>query len=123
MRPFPRSGAWFLVLVAIAGLGLHSALAAANVVPRSRAGDGRRAVSGYVVSQVRHTLSPSDPSRIAVTRFRLNRRANEAYARYPSATTTWTPCVLTGGGRNATCTHTTPVPITAVTSLRVAAAL
>jgi hypothetical protein len=122
MRPFSPtiSGLSAIMLVA---LGLHGALTASGVVSTSRAGDGQRAVSGFRITQIRPTLSPSDPSTVSTVRFRLDRVTAQAYVQFPTVSATWTSCALTGGGRDATCTPATPVPVAAITRLRVASAV
>ena len=118
MRQLSRSGA-ILGVFAVLALGLHTALAASNAVPRSRAGIGSRAVSGYTVSNVRYTLSAADPTRFGTIRFRLSATPRETFARFPASSPTWTKCSL--AGRNATCALAAPVPVAAATSLEVAA--
>jgi hypothetical protein len=121
MRPFSPTLSGFCVILLVA-LGLHGALAASGTVSTSRAGDGRRAVSGFRITQVRYALSTTDPSKAGVVRFRLDRVTTQAWAQFPTASTAWTACALTGGGRDATCTPASPVPLAAVSRLRVASA-
>jgi hypothetical protein len=112
-----------LSAILLAALGLHGALAASGVVATSRAGDGQRVVSGFRITQVHPSLAPSDPTKVATVRFRLDRVTAQAFVQFPTVSATWTSCALTGGGRDATCTPSSPVPVAAVTRLRVASAV
>jgi hypothetical protein len=119
MRPSSRT-LLALVAVAVLALSLHTAFAASNAVPTSRAGLGQRAVSGFNVTAITWTLDAADPSRAAAVRFRVTPAPAQVYAQFPLSSLTWRTCTLVGA--NATCALAPTLPVAAVTSLRVAAA-
>ncbi len=80
------------VLLGALGGGVASAFTASNTVTSSYAGEGVGAVSGYVVSDVHYTLSPSlnpvegNDANVSGVTFTLNHAASQAgYALYDAS--------------------------------------
>jgi hypothetical protein len=108
-----------LVLVVLLLL-VGTAFAASNSVGASRAGNGRGAISGYVISDVRWTMEPANPANMILVRFTLDRPANQVLVRFsPSAA--WRSCFILAG-TTAFCVLIPTVPIASIASLEVASA-
>ena len=118
MRPSSRT-LLALVAVAVLALSLHTAFAASNTVPTSRAGLGQRAVSGFDVTAITWTLDAGDPSQVSTVRFRVTPAPARVYAQFPPSSLAWRTCTLVGA--NATCALAPTLPVAAVARLRVAA--
>ncbi len=61
-----------IIIVMFAVAGAASALAAANTVPDSKAGDGSGNITGYVVSSIHYNLNGTTPSNIDSVTFNLD---------------------------------------------------
>jgi hypothetical protein len=61
-----------IVIVTLAIAGAASALAAANTVPASHAGDGANTVAGYTVSAIHYTLNAATPTNVDQISFTLS---------------------------------------------------
>ena len=83
--------------VALAVLGL----AASNVVPSTRAGDGGGAISGYTVSNVAYTLDSANPQNLQKVEFDLDQPANVVKVRLQTGGA-WYSC--TNSGNHWSCT-------------------
>ena len=57
---------------------VSSAFAAGNTVPASKAGDGAGAISGYTVTNVKHTINASNPRNIDSVAFDLDTHRRSA---------------------------------------------
>lgn len=119
MRPASRQVFWLCALFVLA-LGLHTAFAASNTVPRSRAGLGQRAVSGFRVTAIDYTLSSTDPSQVTIVRFRAVPAPREVWAQFPPTSLTWRACTMLGA--NVTCNLVPTVSVANIGTLRVSAA-
>jgi len=107
-----------LVVLVLALSGFTFALAAANVVPDTKAGDGTGNITGYTVSNIHYVLNSSNPTTIDAVTFELSAAAATVHAKVGPAGTWSTACTF------ATPTWTCTVTGTAVstaTSLQVVA--
>jgi hypothetical protein len=104
-----------VIVVMLATAGVASALADANTVPDTFAGDGAGDISGYVVSNIRYHLSPSNPGNIASVTFTLDAAADDVVIELDGATY---DCTV--AGTSVDCT-TTGATVVGATSLRVIA--
>jgi hypothetical protein len=107
-----------LVVLVLALSGFTFALAAANVVPDTKAGDGTGTITGYTVSTIHYVLNSTTPTTIDSVTFSLDTTATLVRVKVGPAGS-WSPaCTF------ATSTWTCNVAGTAVstaTSLQVVA--
>ena len=97
-----------IIISTLAIAGAASALAAANTVPATHAGDGAGAISGYTVSTVHYTLNATNPSNIDQVSFTLSVApvaGSTLRARLYDAGS-WYSC--TNAGTSVTCVTTSP---------------
>jgi hypothetical protein len=109
-----------VVIVAFVFASVGNALAAANTVPASAAGDGAGAISGYTVSAVHYNLNATNPQNIDSVTFTTN-------VTVPAGSTVkiqldganWYTCAGQGS-TSISCTTTSPqATVSSATSLRV----
>lgn len=83
-------------LIAITAAGVIAAtavaMAAQNVVPASRAGDGAGTISGYTVSNVAYTVDSTNPRNLSQVEFDLDADATTVKVRLQSAGGNWYDC-------------------------------
>lgn len=83
-------------LIAITAAGVIAAIAVAmaaqNVVPASKAGDGAGAISGYTVSNVAYTVDSANPRNLARVEFDLDADASTVKVRLQSTGGNWYDC-------------------------------
>jgi hypothetical protein len=91
-----------IVIVMLASAGVASALAAANTVPATSAGDGSAVISGYTVTNVDYNLNASNPADIDSVEFDLNATAGTVTIKLVAAGSTWYTC--TNSVNHWTCT-------------------
>lgn len=113
---------FLIALVAFAFASVGNALAAANTVPATNAGDGAEAISGYTVSAVHYNLNATNPQNIDSVTFTTNvtvPTGSTVTIKLVAAGTTWYTC--TGqGSTSISCTTTSPqATVLAADSLRV----
>ena len=109
-----------LALAIAAVTGLSFVLAAANVVPDTKAGDGVGTISGYTVSGVHYTLNSSDPSKVDQVAFTVDSTptAGSTLKAQLVSGGSWYSC--TNSGTSVTCATTSPqATVTPANSLRV----
>ena len=104
-----------LILLAV----LIYALAAANIVPVTGAGEGSGAVSGYTITNIDYTLLASDPTRLDGVSFDVDPTAGAGAAGVVTITVdagaNWISC--TGPVVSTwTCTFGVPKPLVSVIS-------
>jgi hypothetical protein len=104
-----------IVVIMLATAGVASALADANTVPDTYAGDGSGNISGYVVSNIQYHLSPANPGNIASVTFSLDAAADDVVIELDGATY---DCTV--AGLNVDC-PTAGATVLGATSLRVIA--
>ena len=111
-----------IIVVTLAMAGVANALAAANTVPATSAGDGNGTISGYTITNVHYNLNASDPSTIDSVTFTVNSAipAGGTVKIQLVSAGTWYTCTVSGG-TNVTCT-TTGASVSTATTLRVVAA-
>jgi len=113
----------FLIAIAVFAFSTVTyAYAAANVVPASKAGDGRGTISGYTVvsTSVHYNLNASNPQNIDSVTFTTTTAITSGSTvkiKLVAAGSTWYTCTV-AGGTNVTCT-TTGATVLAADSLRV----
>jgi hypothetical protein len=109
-----------IVIVAFVFASVGNALAAANTVPASAAGDGAGAISGYTVSAVHYNLNATNPQNIDSVTFTTNVTVPLlSTVKIQLDGTNWYTC--TGqGSTSISCTTTSPqATVAAADSLRV----
>jgi hypothetical protein len=106
-----------LVVLVLILSGFTYAMAAANTVDATKAGDGAGVVSGYAVSDVHYVLDTTNPSNIASVTFVLDAVATNIKIQLVSSTGAWYPCTY---GTPVSCT-TAGATVTAANTLRVVA--
>ena len=105
--------------------GVTYALAAANVIPATNAGQGAGSIVGYTISNASYTLDVTNPQSVTAARFTLNAPPAEASTvRAKVGSASYAVCALAG---STATTSTWTCPLTGVTTsmsptLRVAAA-
>jgi hypothetical protein len=110
-----------LVVAFAAALALATyAFTASNVVPGSKAGQGEGTISGYTVSGVAYTLSPSSPANVDSVAFTLSAAATTVKATLVQSSSTYTSCAVTGG-TSVTCDFSPDVAVLAADELSVIA--
>jgi hypothetical protein len=109
-----------LIVAAALATGAY-AFTASNTVPDTNAGSGSGTISGYTVSAVAYQLNATTPTNIDTMTFTLNASASTAKVKIVSGSTTYTNCVMSGGGLNATCDFSPDVSITTADQLSVIA--
>ncbi|MDP2326911.1 MAG: hypothetical protein Q8M79_02370 [Dehalococcoidia bacterium] len=109
-----RGRVWAIAVgVGVAGavlIGVIAASTAGNTVPETKAGLGQGTVTGYDVSSVHYTLSPSDPSKVQSVNFTLDSApvaGSTVSVKLSAAATTWYACTFSG--TTVTCPTTSPV--------------
>jgi len=109
-----------LGLAVLAAVGA-SALAAANVVDATKAGDGQAAVTGYSVTPIHYNLNATSPFNIDSVVFDVNTApvaGSTMKIKLVAAGTTWYAC--TNAGVTLTCPTTAPqATVLAADELRV----
>lgn len=119
------SRAFKLFLIALAVVGFSTityAFAAANVVPASKAGDGRGSINGYSVlsTSIYYTLNANNPQNIDSVTFSTTTditAGSTVRIKLVSAGSTWYACTV-AGARNVSC-NTSGASVGAADSLRV----
>ncbi len=106
-----------IIIVMFAVAGAASALAAANTVDTSAAGDGAGAISGFDVSGIVYDLDDANPRNIAQVTFDLDVTAADVMIQLDPAGD-WYDCTV--AGTDVTCT-TTGATVESATNLRVVA--
>jgi len=98
-----------LVVLVLALSGFTYAFAATNTVVESKAGDGSKLISGYVVTAVKYTLVTGDPTKIASVEFTISPaagfvtiRVKDGGAWYTCTGTNSISCTTAIAGVNAT---------------------
>jgi hypothetical protein len=107
-----------IIIVMLATAGIASALAAANTVPPTSAGDGSGVISGYTVSNIDYNLNAANPANIDSVEFDLNATAGTVTIKLVAAGSTWYSC--TNAVNHWTCT-TTGATVLSADELRVVA--
>lgn len=79
------------------------AMAAANTVPNTYAGDGAGTISGYTVSNIQYTLNATNPANIDSVGFTLDAAASVVQVKLVAAGSTYYSCT-NPSGFNWTCT-------------------
>ena len=92
-----------IIIVILAVAGAASALAAANTVPDTYAGDGSGNISGYTVTNIEYNLDPTDPGTIDSVDFTLNAPASAVTVQLEDPAGTWYTCSNVSGN-DWTCT-------------------
>lgn len=118
----PRTKGRILIVLALAGLLAVAAfaLAAANTVPGTRAGDGNGTISGYTVTNVSYNLNAVNPSLVSTYEFDLDAAATTVKAKLITAQVTYDNC--TGLVNHWTCTPPVGTTVASIDQLRVIAA-
>jgi hypothetical protein len=112
-----------IVLVAFVFATVGNALAAANTVPASSAGDGTGAISGYIVNSIHYNLN-AIPLTIDTVTFSTTTTVSVGSTIKIELVTagSWYDCTFAakvpGPGSNVTCT-TTGVSVQSVNNLRI----
>lgn len=111
-----------IVIVAFAFASVANALAAANIVPATYAGDGAGTISGYTVSAVQYILNTTNPQNIDSVNFTTSvivPTGSTVKIKLVAAGTDWYAC--TGQGTTSiSCTTTSPqATVAASDNLRV----
>src|SRR5512143_3851422 len=112
-----------IIIVTLAIAGAASALAAANTVPASHAGDGAGAIAGYTVSAIHYTLNNTTPTNIDQVSFTLSVApvAGSTIRARLYDLGSWYSC--TNVGANVTCNTTSPqATVASATNLTVVVA-
>lgn len=110
-----------LVLASAGTLAVATyAFTAANVVPGSKAGKGEGTISGYAVSGIAYTLSPSNPANIDSVAFTLDAAAATVKAKLVQGSSTYTTCSVSGG-TSVTCDFSPDVSVLSADELSVVA--
>ena len=107
-----------IIIVMLATAGVASALAAANTVPATSAGDGSGTISGYTVSNVVYNLNGTNPANLDSVEFDLNAAASTVTIKLVAAGSTWYSC--TNAVNHWTCT-TAGATVLSANELRVIA--
>jgi hypothetical protein len=112
-----------IVLVAFVFATVGNALAAANTVPTSAAGDGNGVVSGYTVNSVHYNLNATPVTIDTVTFSTTTTLPVGSTVKVKLVTAgTWYDCTFAakvpGPGSNVTCT-TTGAPVLSTDNLRI----
>ena len=119
---FKRSFKFFIIGVFVLALATTTyALAAANTVPTSTAGDGNGVISGYTVTAIHYALNVTNPANIDTVTFTIAPAASAGSVvtvqLYPAGS--WYTCTVTTGTA-VSCTTTSPqATVLAATSLHV----
>jgi hypothetical protein len=119
---FKKSFKFFIIAVFVLALATTTyALAAANTVPTSTAGDGNGAISGYTVSAVHYALNAANPANIDTVTFTIAPAAPTGSVATIQlvAAGTWYPCTITMPAGTAVSCTTTGAPVSTATSLHV----
>ena len=107
-----------IIIVILAVAGAASALAAANTVPDTYAGDGSGTISGYTVTNIEYNLNATDPGDIDSVEFDLNAAATAVTVQLVDPAGNWFTC--SNVGNHWTCT-TTGATVLAANQFRVIA--
>lgn len=108
-----------LIIFIFATASIANAMAAANTIPATHAGDGTGNITGYVVSNIHYNLNAANPANIDSVTFTLDATETMVKVKLVAASTTFFSCT-NPNGFNWTCT-TTGATVTPSDQLRVIA--
>jgi hypothetical protein len=96
---------WFLILLVVLILATSTyALAASNIVPSRKAGEGAAAINGYVISNIQYVVDSTLLNQVKVT---LDAAATTVKVKPISSSSTYYTCSIISGN-NWGCATTSP---------------